>query len=256
MWRAKRAWLGVAVLLLSGQTSGETLVIAGDLWCPVNCAPDSPRPGIYVELARDIFAEAGISVEYRVVNWARALQEARHGHIDAVIGAARSDAPDFVFTRQPVSQSRNCFYTVRESKWHFDSLKSLHTQRLAVVNDYSYGEELDAYVQAEQGNAQRLQAAAGQHALALNLAKLLEGRVDVVLENSWVMQEYLARRGYSGTVRHAGCQQPNIPIYLAFSPALPRSRDYVQLLDQGLQRYRTDGRMQALLERYGLREGR
>lgn len=256
MRRVRQAWLGVAALLLSGQAPGETLVIAGDLWCPVNCAPDSPRPGIYVELARDIFAEAGISVEYRVINWARALHEARYGYIDAVIGAARSDAPDFVFTAQPVSQSRNCFYTGRESQWHFDSLKSLHTQRLAVVNDYSYGEELDAYVQAEQGNPQRLQAAAGQHALALNLAKLLEGRVDVVLENSWVMQEYLARRGYSGTVRHAGCQQPDIPIYLAFSPALPRSRDYVQLLDQGLQRYRADGRMQALLERYGVREGR
>lgn len=256
MHRAKLAWLGVAALLLSGQAPGETLVIAGDLWCPFNCAPDSPRPGIYVELARDIFAEAGIGVEYRVINWARALQEVRHGHINAAIGAARSDAPDLVFTEQPVSQSRNCFYTVRENQWRFDSLKSLHAQRLAVVNDYSYGEELDAYVQAEQGNPQRLQAASGQQALGQNLAKLLEGRVDVVLENSWVMQEYLARRGYIGTVRHAGCQQPDIPIYLAFSPALPRSRDYVQLLDQGLRRYRADGRMQTLLERYGVREGR
>lgn len=256
MRRLRQAWLGFAALLLSGQAPGDTLVIAGDLWCPVNCAPDSPRPGIYVELARDIFAEAGIRVEYRVINWARALQEARQGHIDAVIGAAHSDAPDFVFTAQPVSQSRNCFYTVRESQWHYDSLASLHTQRLAVVNDYSYGEQLDAYVQAELGNPQRLQAAAGQQALALNLAKLLEGRVDVVLENSWVMQEYLARRGYVGTLREAGCQQPDIPIYLAFSPALPRSHDYVRLLDQGLRRYRADGRLQALLERYGVREGR
>ena len=24
---------------------GETLVIAADLWCPINCAADSPRPG-------------------------------------------------------------------------------------------------------------------------------------------------------------------------------------------------------------------
>lgn len=251
--RRALALLGLCLLPLAARAE-ERLVIAGDLWCPVNCAPDSERPGIYVELAREIFAEAGIAVEYRLVNWARALREAREGRIDAVIGAARSDAPDLLFGVEPTSSSRNCFYTAGKEAWRYAGPDDLAGRRLAVVNDYSYGARLDAYIQAGRGDPARIQAAAGEQALALNLAKLLEGRVDALLENRWVMQDYLARRGYTGTLREAGCERPDIPIYLAFSPALQSSPRYLRLLDEGLRRYRADGRMQRLLARYGVTE--
>ncbi|MBS7691816.1 hypothetical protein I0E98_20920 [Pseudomonas lalucatii] len=73
--------VGLAVALFFGSPGvrAETLVIAGDPWCPVNCEPGSAQPGIFVELARDIFAEAGIEVKYRLINWARALRAARRG---------------------------------------------------------------------------------------------------------------------------------------------------------------------------------
>ena len=95
-------------LSAAGVARGETLVIAADLWCPINCAADSPRPGIFVELARDIFAEAGIQVRYETRNWARVLQEVRRGDINAAIGAGYEDAPDFLFGATPVGLSRNC----------------------------------------------------------------------------------------------------------------------------------------------------
>ncbi len=56
--------LACLALSAAGVARGEVLVIAADLWCPISCAADSPRPGIFVELARDIFAEAGIQVRY------------------------------------------------------------------------------------------------------------------------------------------------------------------------------------------------
>lgn len=45
-----------------------------------------------------------------------------------------------------------------------------------------------------------------------------------------------------------------MPIYLAFSPARADSARYVELFEQGLQRYRADGRLQALLGKYGVSE--
>lgn len=245
-----------ALLLCLGAASaarGETLAIAADLWCPVNCAADAPRPGIFVELARDIFAEAGIQVRYETRNWARVLQEVRRGELNAAVGAGHEDAPDFLFTRTPVAMSRNCFYTRQDSAWRFTGVDSLSSVRLGVINDYSYGEQLNAYVLAHH-DGDRVQVAAGDKALDLNLTKLGHGRLDALIENSWVIQARLVALGRRGELREAGCREPDVPIYLAFSPALADSSRHVELFEQGLQRYRADGSLQALLKAYGVEE--
>ncbi|MBU1283401.1 substrate-binding periplasmic protein [Pseudomonas sp. NPDC079086] len=245
---------GVLLALLGsvGWARAETLVIAGDIWCPVNCQPGSERPGIFVELAREIFAESGIEVQYQALNWARTLQQVRRGQLNAAIGAGVEDAPDFLFGATPVASSRNCFFTLPDSTWRFTGTASLAGQRLGVINDYSYGDELNTYIALHHGDSERIQIAAGDTALTLNIGKLMHGRVDVVLENAWVMQAMLASQGQAGGLREAGCRTPDVPIYLAFSPALESSPRYLALFEQGVQRYRANGRLQALLAAYGV----
>ncbi|PTS83656.1 ABC transporter substrate-binding protein [Pseudomonas sp. HMWF032] len=254
---SKCRWLvvrGCVLVLLgcAGCLRAETLVIAGDIWCPVNCQPGSERPGIFVELAREIFAEAGIEVQYKALNWARTLQMVRRGELNAAVGAGVEDAPDFLFGTTPVASSRNCFFTRQASYWRFTGIASLAGQRLGVINDYSYGDQLNAYIALHHGDSERIQIAAGDTALTLNISKLTHGRVDVVLENAWGMQAMLASLGHTGELREAGCRVPDVPIYLAFSPVLASSPRYVALFEQGVQRYRANGRLQALLDAYGV----
>lgn len=237
---------------LVAAAQAETLIIAGDIWCPVNCVPGSAQPGIFVELAQEIFAEAGIQVQYQTLNWARTLREVRSGELNAAIGAGVQDAPDFLFTPTPVAQSRYCFYTREDSIWEYTGVASLPGQRLGVINDYSYGEQLNAYV-SKYGKTDQVQAVAGDNALELNLVKLQRQRLDVVLENSWVMQSTLATAGHQ-PLREAGCREPDVPIYLAFSPIHADSKRYVELFERGLQRYRANGRLQALLVEYGVKK--
>lgn len=242
----------LVLLAWAGWARAETLVIAGDIWCPVNCQPGSERPGIFVELAREIFTEAGIEVQYKALNWARTLQMVRRGELNAAVGAGVEDAPDFLFGATPVASSRSCFFTLPDSTWRFNGTASLAGQRLGVINDYSYGDELNTYIALHHGDSERIQIAAGDTALALNIGKLTHGRVDVVLENAWVMQAMLASQGRAGDLREAGCRAPDVPIYLAFSPVLESSPRYVAIFEQGLQRYRANGRLQALLAAYGV----
>lgn len=240
------------LLACTGAARAETLVIAGDIWCPVNCQPGSERPGIFVELAREIFAEAGIEVQYQALNWARTLQQVRRGQLNAAIGAGVEDAPDFLYGATAVASSRSCFFTLPNVTWRFTGTSSLNDQRLGVVNDYSYGDELNTYIELHRSDSERIQVAAGDQALALNIRKLMHSRVDVVVENAWVMQAMLANQGQVGALREAGCRAPDVPIYLAFSPALESSPRYVALFEQGLQRYRANGRLQQLLQAYGV----
>jgi polar amino acid transport system substrate-binding protein len=97
-----------------------------------------------------------------------------------------------------------------------------------------------------------VQLVTGDKALATNLRKLRRGRVDVLVENAWVMEAVLAERHLFNEIVEVGCRQGDIPIYLAFSPRLPRSADYARLFEQGLQRFQADGRLQALMSRYGV----
>ncbi|CAD5109166.1 substrate-binding periplasmic protein [Zestomonas carbonaria] len=248
----------LALLCLLGALTlparSETLVITGDVWCPINCATDATRPGIFVELARQIFAESGIQVEYQTVNWARAIHAVRQGRANAVIGAGRDDAPDFLFSASAPGISRMCFYVHPDNGWRYRGLASLDEVSLGVINGYSYGEALNDYIQRHEHDASRVQIASGDQALAINIAKVLHGRVDATLENSWVMANQLIGQAPDMELQQVGCRVPDVPIYLAFSPALESSPRYLALFEAGLRRYRQDGRLKALLASYGVSE--
>lgn len=242
----------LSLLLCSGLARAERLVIAGDLWCPINCAADTEKRGLFVELAEQIFAESGIEVEYRVINWARAVHDTRRGKLGALIGAGVQDAPDFIFTPSAPGISRMCFYALRGGSWRYKGLESLQAVRLGAINGYSYGAELDLYLRNHH-DLDHVQLMTGDRALISNLRKLRHGRIDALVENAWVMQALLSQRYLHGEVVEVGCRQPDIPIYLAFAPGLPESARYAQLFEQGQQRFREDGRMEQLLRRYGIR---
>lgn len=246
----------VAALLGSPVVRAESLIMEADVWCPVNCAPDAERPGIFIELATQIFAEAGIQVTYRVTNWARAVQDVRSGRANALVGAGVRDAPDFLFGKQAPGISRNCFYARPGTSWRYTGLESLAQVRLGVINGYSYGQELDDYISQHQRDHDRLQLASGEQALAQNVRKLELGRLDALLENTWIMAMYQDQSGDEDVLEQVGCRVPDVPIYIAFSPVLPSSARYRDILDDGVQRYRQNGRLDALLKRYGIRQPR
>jgi polar amino acid transport system substrate-binding protein len=137
-----RGWL-LALLGYTGLARAETLVVAAEVWCSINCKPGSARPSIFVELAREIFAKSGNEVTYQALNWPRVLHTVRRGQLHAVIGAQVQSAADFIFGKTPVLLSRNCFYTPQDSTWVFTGIASPAQQRLGVINDYSYGDELN-----------------------------------------------------------------------------------------------------------------
>ncbi|WP_286974060.1 transporter substrate-binding domain-containing protein [Pseudomonas sp.] len=230
----------------------EKLVIAGDVWCPINCPEDAEQPGLFVELAQQIFAESGIQVEYRVINWARAVHDTRRGKLNALIGAGVEDAPGFVFTATAPGISQMCFFSRPDNAWRYGGVESLASISFGAINSYSYGAELDSYIHRHQQDSRRVQLASGDNALAINVDKVRMGRIDATIENSWVMAYYLSHRAADEQLQQVGCRTNSLPIYLAFSPALESSKRYRDIFEAGLQRFQRDGRMTRLLSRYGL----
>jgi polar amino acid transport system substrate-binding protein len=229
----------------------DEITLAADEWCPYNCAPDSKEPGWMVELATAILTKAGHKVTYKIVPWTRAIAEARRGTFNGIIGAAKTDAPDFVFPDVPFGESRFSLYAKAGTDWQYTGVESLAGQVLGAIRDYSYGDPIDEYLKKHQSDDDKVQLVSGETALMSNVNKLLKGRVTTVVEDPAVMAHFLKETGLVGSLREAGQGVPQ-GIYVAFSPSNPKSKEYADLLTKGIREMKTSGEYDKIRSRYGV----
>lgn len=249
-----RAFLTMMLILLPALMScpaadaEEPVRLRADAWCPYNCEPSAEKPGYMVEIMRMVFADPGLN--YQLMPWSRAVEEARARRIDAVAGATAADGEGLVFGKESVGVTTNVIITRRGEKWRYAGSQSLEGKRLAVVKDYSYGEALDAYIQAHAGDSNRLELASGDNVTDQNLKKLLAGRVDAVVEDMNVAEFTLAAQAMDGLVEMQAIDT-GTPLYIAFAPG-PDAAEKAAKLDTAIVALRRSGDLTRMLGRYGL----
>jgi polar amino acid transport system substrate-binding protein len=247
----------LAILLLSAPTArAETITIVADEWCPYNCTPGSDKPGVFIEIAKKAFEPLGITVNYKIVPWARAIEGTREGKYTAVTGASHGDAEDFIFPEEPQSKSIMTFYVRPENTWQYNGVDSLANISLGTIGDYSYGEGLDEYIKKYPDDMRHIQEVGGDTALKTNVKKLLKRRIDATIESENVMAYYLAQNGLVGQLKDAG----HLPLtddqslFIAFSPKLPESKKYAKILSDTTKALRASGQLNEILAKYNLSE--
>ena len=232
---------------------GKRLIVAADPWCPHNCKAGSAREGYMVEIAREALAEAGYTLDYRNISWARALKMTREGEFHAVIGAFRTDAPDFIFPEIPQGLASVSLYTHPDNDWTYRGIVSLKDQTLLAINGYSYTAELDDYIDRNRNNRERIWILSGPAPLKRALSLLEQDRTDVFVEDDYVMAWVTLNDPDIEHPRNAG-QVGKTLSYLAFSPANENSAELAGILSEGTQRLMENGRMKAILDTYGIND--
>jgi len=229
----------------------HSVVIAADPWCPHNCEAGSDHEGYMIDIAREAFGLAGIDVEYVNMSWARALQQARDGHVDAVVGALPGDAPDFVFPEAAIGYSKIALYTHPDNNWQYSGIDSLSQFTLLAINGYAYSPELDSYIEKYQDNSERIWVLSGPAPLSRAIELLHQKRSDVFPEDRYVMQWELKKDGSAESLRMATVIHES-PLYVAFSPVGTDSLELAALLSEGAKALQSTGRVAEILTRYGL----
>ena len=244
------AWLTCA----AGPQAHKDITLCADLWCPYNCAPGAPHPGFAVEIAQDVFANAGYHVTYQALGWARCIEDARAGRFTAIIGAIPSDAPDFIYPSQPIGISTDGYAVRKGDPFQFTDEHSFDGRVLGTVRSYSFAGAAGAYIAAHANDSRRIEFVSGDDALQKNLAKLLAGRVDVVLDDENVLRNTVAEKGLDAKVTLV--HGPSVdPVFIAFSPADPAAKSLAHMLDDGVARLRAGGVLATILATYHLRDG-
>jgi polar amino acid transport system substrate-binding protein len=244
-----RIILSLFVLLLATPVVAAEIVIVADEWSPYCGKAGSTYPGYGVEIAKRIFEANGYTFKYLNIPWTRAIKETRAGKYNAIIGAYKDEAPDFVFPEEEFGVSRYAFYAKQESQWRYAGIESLQSKKIGLIKGYSYGEELNSYFEK---NAQRVQYVSGNDPLYQNIKKLLAGRFDTLIAGENVMTYKIKEMGVSGEVINVGVTDISDNLYVAFSPANKDSSKFAAIFSIGIQNLKKSGELNQILNRYEL----
>jgi len=242
--------------IFTGSANADEIKLRSDAWCPYSCDPASDKQGILVEVAKIIFQKAGHTVDYGELNWARAIAEVREGKSDGLVDAYKSDAPDFIFPEEPVLISKMCFFVKEDDSWKFKGYDTLKGRQISVINDYSYGEKFDAYIQKNANQGDRtITILSGMDLTRRRIKQIAAGRIDTVLEDWFVfpskvksrqqMKEYKQIKGF----KNVGCLRGE-KLYIAFTPNKASSHTYADLLTKGIREMKASGELEKIINKY------
>lgn len=227
----------------------ETLVIAADIWCPINCDPKDEKQGLGVEVARAVFEPLGYHVRYEVMPWVRVLEEAHEGKVDIVIAANPSDDPNLLYPKHPLMEMTDDFYVLKDNPLVYRDINSLKGLRVGIISGYGYDPIVNAYLDEARTNPGLVQEVFGDDALQQNIRKLLAGRIDLIIESGPIMDDMLQKTAQAGLIRHLG-GVPQGNIYLAFSPAHMKSEARIKEYEARIAELRASGRLATIYESY------
>lgn len=244
------------LMFFTNAARAETIIVVADIWCPYNCEIGAFKPGIMLEIAQKAFAKHHIKIDYRIIPWSRAIEETRKGTYHAIIGAAKEDAPDFIFPQTEQSKLVNTFYVKKGNPWHYGGIGSLDRITLGVIADYSYSEQLDEYIKTNRRELKKVQVISGDDPLKINVRKLLADRIGVLIEAEYVMQYVLQEDNLGAQIEKAGIlpETDSNKLYVAFSPKNSQSERYAKILSEETAKMQKNGELSAIMKRYGLTE--
>ena len=244
-----------STVLFCSLAKADEIVLVADEWCPYNCSPDSEHKGFMVEIAEYSFARKGHTIHYAIVPWKRAIQGTRDGRYDGIIGAGKNETPDFIFPDMEIGLSRHTFYVNRGTTWKYSDLDSLEGITLGVVNNYSYGNLFNDYIQPNKNDSDKIQIVSGENALASNIRKLQMGRIDATIEDRLVFQHYLKENNIPDRFSEAGIAYVEA-VYICFSPRRVKAHEYADIITSGMRELRASGKLDQILEKYGITDWR
>jgi polar amino acid transport system substrate-binding protein len=244
--------LVMAGFVISEAFATTSISISADAWYPFTAKEEGAYPGYLIEIAQEIFKEKNIDVVYKVQPWERALVSVINKEINCVAGAAKTEAPDFLYPEKAQGISVTSFYVKKGNPWRYNgSLDSLKEVKLAVMGGYAYDSgALDEYIKANE-NTNKVQTVKAVDALDQNIKKIISDRVDVIIESDAVFLSKISTLGLENQFENAGVVGAQ-ELYIACGPNDPANVEYVKILSDGMSKLKASGKLKEIFEHYKL----
>lgn len=255
----RRVWTGILIVFMASLASGQgaaaacTLTVGWEPYVPYQFADENGEAtGADIELMRAVAKAIDCTAIFKEMPWARQLSEIRNGTLDLAMSASRTpERESYARFSMPYRRSEMAIF-VRDgtaSQYPLSSLSDISGTdfRLGVILGYYYGDEFET-LKHNPDFASHVDAAADY---PTNIGKLLHQRIDgFLVDDLAVMLAAVRDLGVADRVERHPLYLPGDDFHLMFSR---RSLDpqSVAAVNRALEEMKSDGRIQAILEKFG-----
>lgn len=235
------------LLLMSSMAQARDITISTGGWPPF-LTQEQRHNGFIAHLISDIFADAGIKVNFIYRPWARIYQETAAGEYAAT--AVWMDAADrhvdFYYSNAVLDETFVFFY-LRENNFDWLEFVDLKGMKLGGDLGYSYGPGLDSALEAGDFMMERM------HDAVLNFKKLLHGRIALYPQEKSVgyftLHQYLSADEAARVTHHPKPLLVN-QSYILFPRSSSASRELRDTFNRGLAKFKKKGRYQTYFDAF------
>lgn len=247
-----RLWLACLCLFAPSLAHAEKVLIGMPEWCPYTCE-DPERPGLMVELTRDILKAQGIEAEFEIYeNWNRLVYDARKGRkIDALLATSAAEVPELVYPEESMIDVLISFFIRSDSPWRYTGPESFEGHLLLGFENLYYGAKIQPYIEANKHDRTKVELATGETEEVF-MNKVAHGRGDIYLEDKNVGLYMIKHEGLAGRIKLASGSAPidPLPLSVGFSPKRSKASEYARFLSEGVRQAKKDGTYDRLIKQY------
>lgn len=227
------------------------LVLGFDAWEPYQYIDMGERvTGLDIELAKAILKEINCEAIFKPGTWVALLSELKNGEVDLLLGASKTPIrEEFALFSDPYRLEQYSLY-IRK-----DDAQLLQTSNVAafidqgkvigVVEDYFYGPQVSILRDGSATSKYFLPAILGE----VNVARLLDRKIDGYLEDSFVGASILRRKALSDYIIPQGITINSGDAHVMFSKKTV-SQETLQRFNSALSIVKTSPFYADLLSRY------
>ena len=231
----------------------EEVVLGADVFCPYNCDtledPQSEFPGYMVELLNAIAEQQGIELSIVKRPASRIAMEMKEGTLHGTISVfSTQDVTAFGAKLQP------CFVTRKDNPWEFKGPESLLEICLGLVPDYGYAQWVMDHAQKYSKDETKIQWLRGEEPLVQNLKKIVAQRIDATRGDAGAILWAAKQHQLDTELKLVGCGDPSILRAIGFAENFSEKQAYLERFNAGYETLKQSGRVQQLLDKYGLQE--
>lgn len=232
----------------------RTEIILGTLEWPPYTGRDLPGGGIACRILSNIFALGGVQVQIAFYPWARAINLAKQGKIDAVFPAYYSKARSRKFAFPPPyswgaiglfqHSSSKLRYSADPRRFPHSAVKKMSKLRLGLVRGYVNPQVI------EEGRWLKKEYVTSIHQ---NILKLAHRRLDLIVADRYVVR-WLLQRNYPHLSDQLAFIEPPLAYFkhhLAVLKSSPNRDRIITAYQKGLHLLRSSGQLRNTLERDG-----
>lgn len=229
----------------------KPVTLVADEWCPQHCTSPPDRKGYIIDIVEQALTAEGVPFTIKFMPWIRAMRMTENGKFDGLLTPSVNGYPQFLYHSESVGYQQYCFYVNANSAWTYAAPKDLNGKRLGYLKESGLG-ELEAYLQKHKNAIQIKEVAGGKNFTREIFRFLAAGRADTIIMTSDVYNFGVRNGDIDASFKTAGCLA-NERLAVGLTKAnTERSRRISALLDSGIRKLRKNGRLNAILNDYGI----